>query len=108
MYTREGKTTLYTYKGTSYATIDGELAIGNVVTVSYTDADGKAQSFVAKITSATAYDAAGAERGTFTAEGKDSITFDGFGSATIGEKHILISSTRITLLFSRATAKQSV
>lgn len=86
MYTREGKTTLYTYKGTSYATIDGELAVGNVVTVSYTDADGKAQSFVAKITSATAYDAAGAERGTFTAEGKDSIVFDGFGSATIGEK----------------------
>lgn len=86
VYTREGKATLYTYKGTSYATIDGELAIGNVVTVSYTDADGKAQSFVAKITSATAYDAAGAERGTFTAEGKDSIVFDGFGSATIGEK----------------------
>ncbi|MBP3492768.1 MAG: InlB B-repeat-containing protein [Clostridia bacterium] len=86
VYTREGKTTLYTYNGTSYATIDGELAIGNVVTVSYTDADGKAQSFVAKITSATAYDAAGAERGTFTAEGKDSIVFDGFGSATIGEK----------------------
>lgn len=86
VYTREGKTTLYTYKGTSYATIDGELAVGNVVTVSYTDADGKAQSFVAKITSATAYDAAGAERGTFTAEGKDSIVFDGFGSATIGEK----------------------
>lgn len=86
VYTREGKTTLYTYKGTSYATIDGELAVGNVVTVSYTDADGKTQSFVAKITSATAYDAAGAERGTFTAEGKDSIVFDGFGSATIGEK----------------------
>lgn len=86
VYTREGKTTLYTYKGTSYATIDGELAVGNVVTVSYTDADGKAQSFVAKITSATAYDVAGAERGTFTAEGKDSIVFDGFGSATIGEK----------------------
>lgn len=86
VYTREGKATLYTYNGTSYATIDGELAVGNVVTVSYTDADGKAQSFVAKITSATAYDAAGAERGTFTAEGKDSIVFDGFGSATIGEK----------------------
>lgn len=86
VYTREGKTTLYTYKGTSYATIDGELAIGNVVTVSYTDADGKAQSFVAKITGKTAYDVAGAERGTFTAEGKDSITFDGFDSATIGEK----------------------
>lgn len=34
----------------------------------------------------TAYDVAGAERGTFTAEGKDSIVFDGFGSATIGEK----------------------
>ncbi len=86
VYTREGKATLYTYKGTSYATIDGELAIGNIVTVSYTDADGKAQSFVAKITGKTAYDVAGAERGTFTAEGKDSIVFDGFGSATIGEK----------------------
>ena len=86
VYTREGKTTLYTYKGTSYATIDGELAVGNVVTVSYTDADGKAQSFVAKITSATAYDVAGAERGTFTAEGQRQIVFDGFGSATIGEK----------------------
>lgn len=86
VYTREGKATLYTYKGTSYATIDGELAIGNVVTVSYTDADGKAQSFVAKITGKTAYDVAGAESGTFTAEGKDSIVFDGFGSATIGEK----------------------
>lgn len=85
-YTRDGKATLYTYRGTSYATIDGELAIGNIVTVSYTDADGKAQSFVAKITSASAYDVAGAERGTFTADGKDSITFDGFGSATIGDK----------------------
>lgn len=84
-YTIEGKATLYTYKG-AYATIDGELAVGNVVTVSYTDADGKAQSFVAKITSAKAYDVAGAELGTYTAEGKDSIVFDGFGSATIGEK----------------------
>lgn len=86
VYTREGKATLYTYKGTSYATIDGELAIGNVVTVSYTDADGKAQSFVAKITGKTAYDVAGAEKGVFTAEGKDSLTLDGFGGATIGEK----------------------
>lgn len=86
VYTREGKATLYTYKGTSYATIDGELAIGNVVTVSYTDADEKAQSFVAKITGKTAYDVAGAERGTFTAEGKDSLVLDGFGNATLGEK----------------------
>lgn len=85
VYTREGKTTLYTYKGTSYATIDGELAIGNVVTVSYTDADGKAQSFVAKITSATAYDAAGAERGTYTSEGADNLVLDGFGTAKLGE-----------------------
>lgn len=86
VYTREGKATLYTYKGTSYATIDGELAIGNVVTVSYTDADGKAQSFVAKITGKTAYDVAGAEKGEYTAEGKDALTLNGFGSATIGEK----------------------
>lgn len=83
-YTREGKTTLYTYKG-FYATIDGELAVGNVVTVSYTDADGKAQSFVAKITSATAYDAAGAERGTYTSEGADNLVLDGFGTAKLGE-----------------------
>lgn len=100
VYTREGKATLYTYKGTSYATIDGELAIGNVVTVSYTDADGKAQSFVAKITGKTAYDVAGAERGTFTAEGKDSIVFDGFGSATIGEKaySYLINKKNVVVL----------
>lgn len=100
VYTREGKTTLYTYKGTSYATIDGELAVGNVVTVSYTDADGKAQSFVAKITGKTAYDVAGAERGTFTAEGKDSIVFDGFGSATIGEKQYsyIINKNNVVVL----------
>lgn len=100
VYTREGKTTLYTYKGTSYATIDGELAIGNVVTVSYTDADEKAQSFVAKITGKTAYDVAGAERGTFTAEGKDSIVFDGFGSATIGEKQYsyIINKNNVVVL----------
>lgn len=100
VYTREGKATLYTYKGTSYATIDGELAIGNVVTVSYTDADEKAQSFVAKITGKTAYDVAGAERGTFTAEGKDSIVFDGFGSATIGEKQYsyIINKNNVVVL----------
>lgn len=85
VYTREGKATLYTYKGTSYATIDGELAIGNVVTVSYTDADEKAQSFVAKITGKTAYDVAGAERGTYTSEGADNLVLDGFGTAKLGE-----------------------
>lgn len=84
VYTREGKATLYTYKGTSYATIDGELAVGNVVTVSYTDADGKAQSFVAKITSATAYDAAGAERGTHTGD-EGALVLDGFGTAKLGD-----------------------
>ena len=81
VYTREGKSTIYTFKGTDYATIDGELTVGNIVTVTYGE-----MSFVAKITSASEYDVAGAERGTFTAEGKDSITFDGFGSATIGDK----------------------
>ena len=80
-FVREGKTTLYTYKATDYATVDGELAVGNIVTVTYGD-----KSFVAKITSATEYDVAGAECGTFTAEGKDSIAFDGFGAATIGDK----------------------
>ena len=80
-YARDGKATLYTYKGTDYATIDGELAVGNIVTVTYGE-----KSFVAKITGASSYDIAGAERGTFTAESKESITFDGFGSATIGDK----------------------
>ena len=80
-FVREGKTTLYTYKATDYATVVGELAVGNIVTVTYGD-----KSFVAKITSATEYDVAGAECGTFTAEGKDSIAFDGFGAATIGDK----------------------
>lgn len=80
-YAREGKATIYTYNGTDYATVDGELAVGNIVTVTYGD-----KSFVAKITSATAYDVAGAERGEYTAEGKDTLTLNGFGDATLGGK----------------------
>ena len=80
-YARDGKATIYTYKGTDYATVDGELAVGNIVTVTYGD-----KSFVAKITSATAYDVAGAEKGEYTAEGKDALTLNGFGDATLGEK----------------------
>ena len=75
---------LYTYKYSYLATIEGTVADGEIVTVSYTDSEG-AKSMVIKI-NGTKYIVAGAERGTFTAEGKDSITFDGFGSATIGEK----------------------
>lgn len=99
-YARDGKETIYTYKGTDYATIDGELAVGNIVTVTYGD-----KSFVAKITSATAYDVAGAERGTFTAEGKDSITFDGFGSATIGDKtySYIINAKKVVVLTGETT-----
>lgn len=74
---------LYTYKYSYLATIEGTVADGEIVTVSYTDSEG-AKSMVIKI-NGTKYIVAGAERGTFTAEGKDSITFDGFGSATIGE-----------------------
>ena len=80
-YAREGKATIYTYNGTDYATVDGELAVGNIVTVTYGD-----KSFVAKITSATEYDVAGAEKGAYTAEGKDALTLNGFGDATLGEK----------------------
>ncbi len=80
-YTRDGKATLYTYKGTDYATIDGELAVGNIVTVTYGE-----KSFVAKITGASSYDIAGAEKGVYTAEGKDTLTLNGFGDATLGEK----------------------
>lgn len=75
---------LYTYKYSYLATIEGTVADGEIVTVSYTDSEG-AKSMIIKI-NGTKYIVAGAERGTFTAEGKDSITFDGFGSATIGEK----------------------
>lgn len=75
---------LYTYKYSYLATIEGTVADGEIVTVSYTDSEG-AKSMVIKI-NGTKYIVAGAERGTFTAEGKDSIVFDGFGSATIGEK----------------------
>ena len=80
-YTRDGKATLYTYKGTDYATIDGELAVGNIVTVTYGE-----KSFVAKITGASSYDIAGAEKGVYTAEGKDTLTLNGFGDATLGKK----------------------
>lgn len=80
-YARDGKATLYTYKGTDYATIDGELAVGNIVTVTYGE-----KSFVAKITGASSYDIAGAEKGVYTAEGKDTLTLNGFDDATLGEK----------------------
>lgn len=108
VYTREGKATLYTYKGTSYATIDGELAIGNVVTVSYTDADGKAQSFVAKITGKRHMTLQAQRVALSQQRAKTASCLTVLALQPLAKKHILISSTRITLLFSRATAKQSV
>lgn len=89
---------LYTYKYSYLATIEGTVADGEIVTVSYTDSEG-AKSMVIKI-NGTKYIVAGAERGTFTAEGKDSIVFDGFGSATIGEKaySYLINKKNVVVL----------
>lgn len=75
---------LYTYKYSYLATIEGTVADGEIVTVSYTDSEGS-KSMIIKI-SGTKYIVAGAERGTYTAEGADNLVLDGFGSATIGEK----------------------
>lgn len=75
---------LYTYKHNYLVTIEGTFADGEIVTVSYTDSEG-AKSMIIKI-NGTNYNVAGAERGTFTAEGKDSLVLDGFGNATLGEK----------------------
>lgn len=78
----DGKLYVYRDKSDVYtlATTDKALADGTIATITYGE-----KQLIVKITG-TNFIAAGAERGTFTAEGKDSIVFDGFGSATIGEK----------------------
>lgn len=74
---------LYTYKYSYLATIEGTVADGEIVTVSYTDSEG-AKSMVIKI-NGTKYIVAGAERGTYTSEGADNLVLDGFGTAKLGE-----------------------
>lgn len=73
---------LYTYKSAYIATITGTFAKDEIVTISYTDSEGK-KSFVAKIGTGK-YIAAGAERGTHTgADG--ALVLDGFGKAKLGD-----------------------
>lgn len=74
---------LYTYKYSYLATIEGTVADGEIVTVSYTDSEGS-KSMIIKI-SGTKYIVAGAERGTYTSEGADNLVLDGFGTAKLGE-----------------------
>lgn len=73
---------LYTYKSAYIATITGTFAKDEIVTISYTDSEGK-QSFVAKIGTGK-YIAAGAERGTHTGAEGD-LVLDGFDKAKIGD-----------------------
>lgn len=73
---------LYTYKSAYIATITGTFAKDEIVTISYTDSEGK-QSFVAKIGTGK-YIAAGAERGTHTGAEGD-LVLDGFGKAKLGD-----------------------
>lgn len=74
---------LYTYKHNYLVKIEGTVADGEIVTVSYTDSEG-AKSMIIKI-NGTNYNVAGAERGTYTSEGADNLVLDGFGTAKLGE-----------------------
>lgn len=75
IYIYKDKADVFTVASTDVLLTDGAIA-----TITY---GGK--ELIVKITG-TNFIAAGAECGTFTAEGKDSIAFDGFGAATIGDK----------------------
>ena len=73
---------LYTYKYSYLATIEGTVADGEIVTVSYTDSEG-AKSMVIKI-NGTKYIVAGAERGTHTGD-EGALVLDGFDKAQLGD-----------------------
>lgn len=73
---------LYTYKYSYLATIEGTVADGEIVTVSYTDSEG-AKSMVIKI-NGTKYIVAGAERGTYTGD-EGALVLDGFDTAKLGD-----------------------
>lgn len=73
---------IYTYKSAYIISFTGTFAKDEIVTISYTDSEGK-KSFVAKIDTGK-YIVAGAERGTHTgADG--SLVLDGFGKAKLGD-----------------------
>lgn len=73
---------IYTYKSAYIISFTGTFAKDEIVTISYTDSEGK-KSFVAKIGTGK-YIVAGAERGTHTgADG--ALVLDGFGKAKLGD-----------------------
>lgn len=85
------KVYIYTVGGKySKATITGEVGNGNKITVAYKFYNGESPAVDGSkeymFVSDTSMVDAGEELGTYTADGKDSITLDGFGTATIGEK----------------------
>ncbi len=83
------KSTVYVVrKGGKYAeaTVEGEIAVGNIITVTYRFVEGS--KFVNfneqyKIVTATTMVAAGAEKGEYTSETLGTLKFDGFGNATL-------------------------
>lgn len=96
VYTNSDDTITYVFKTYSgkcayvkAEDINGKVAEGEIFTITYglyngtnkkTNTTQTYKIVNGKLTTA------GAEKGEYTAEGKDSITLDGFGSATIGEK----------------------
>lgn len=83
------KSTVYVVrKGGKYAeaTVEGEIAVGNFITVTYRFVEGS--KFVNfneqyKILTATTMVAAGAEKGEYTSETLGTLKLDGFGNATV-------------------------
>lgn len=83
------KSTVYVVrKGGKYAeaTVEGEIAVGNFITVTYRFVEGS--KFVNfneqyKILTATTMVAAGAEKGEYTSETLGTLKLDGFGNATL-------------------------
>lgn len=65
-----------------YATVEGTVAEGELITVSYGET-----SFLAKIVGKE-YVLPGAEKGTFTCESAPNLVLDGFGGGMIGEEAI--------------------
>lgn len=83
------KSTVYVVrKGGKYAeaTVEGEIAVGNIITVTYRFVEGS--KFVNfneqyKIVTATTMVAAGTEKGEYTSETLGTLKLDGFGNATL-------------------------
>lgn len=99
------KVYIYTVGGKySKATITGEVGNGNKITVAYKFYNGESPAVDGSkeymFVSDTSMVDAGEELGTYTAEGKDSITLDGFGTATIGEKQYsyIINKNNVVVL----------